>query len=100
MADRLIDRLAEIAEREPAEPPLIDAAEAARRLGVSRASVYELAAELGAIRIGSGSKPRLRFDPARIEAYRNSDAPEPAPPPRTKPKRRQSSSELLGIKRS
>jgi hypothetical protein len=53
-----------------APPPaagLIDASEVARRYGVDRAWVYDHARELGAIRLGSGRRPRLRFDPARVE---------------------------------
>ncbi len=44
-------------------PELIDAAELARRLGMERDWVYAHASELGAVRMGAGSKPRLRFDP-------------------------------------
>jgi len=43
---------------------LVDANELAVRLGVSRYWVYEHAGELGAIAMGRGSRPRLRFDPA------------------------------------
>ena len=39
----------------------LDAQEVARRLGVSREWVYEHAQELGATRLGSGRRPRLRF---------------------------------------
>jgi hypothetical protein len=46
---------------EPSE--LLDAGQLARHLGVTRAWVYEHANELGAIALGSGPKPRLRFDP-------------------------------------
>ena len=41
----------------------LDAQEVAQRLGVSREWVYEHADELGALRIGSGPRPRLRFPP-------------------------------------
>jgi hypothetical protein len=41
---------------------LVDAAQLAKLLGISRETVYEHAAELGAIEIGSGSRPRKRFD--------------------------------------
>lgn len=41
---------------------LIDAEALARHLGVTRAWVYEHANELGAIRIGTGPRARLRFD--------------------------------------
>jgi len=42
---------------------LVDAAELARRLGIERSWVYSHAIELGAVKLGSGAKPRLRFDP-------------------------------------
>jgi hypothetical protein len=45
---------------------LVDAAEVARRFGVSRDCVYAHADELGAIRVGTGSRPRLRFDQAIV----------------------------------
>ena len=46
---------------------LIDAREVARRSGFSRAWVYENAGRLGAVRVGDGRRPRLRFD-ARVVA--------------------------------
>ena len=45
---------------------LVDAATAARLLGVSRATVYAKADDLGAIRVGRGRRARLRFDPERL----------------------------------
>jgi hypothetical protein len=42
--------------------PLIDAAQLAVLLGVSRDFIYEHADELGALRLGSGPRARLRFD--------------------------------------
>jgi hypothetical protein len=42
---------------------LVDAAELARRLGIERSWVYSHAIELGAVKLGTGAKPRLRFDP-------------------------------------
>src|SRR3954468_15343033 len=47
---------------------LIDAHEVARILGCERGWVYEHQAELGAVRLGNGRRPRLRFDRARVEA--------------------------------
>ena len=47
---------------------LIDAATLARLLGVSRATVYANADQLGAIRLGKGKRARLRFDPVRLAA--------------------------------
>ncbi|HEY5815438.1 MAG TPA: hypothetical protein VIS95_03755 [Solirubrobacterales bacterium] len=42
---------------------LVDAAELARRFGIERTWVYSHAIELGAVKLGRGTKPRLRFDP-------------------------------------
>jgi hypothetical protein len=52
--------------RDDALPQLLDAAAVARMLGVTRGWVYEHAGELGATRLGSGARPRLRFDPLRV----------------------------------
>jgi hypothetical protein len=54
--------LAALSAPAPAAPRLVDAAELADILGVSRAWVYEHRAELGVTRIGTGPRPRLRFD--------------------------------------
>ena len=43
-----------------------DAATVARLLGVSRATVYAKADQLGAIRVGNGPRARLRFDLSRV----------------------------------
>jgi len=40
----------------------MDAARLAAELGVTRSWVYEHRDELGAVRLGTGTKPRLRFD--------------------------------------
>jgi predicted DNA-binding transcriptional regulator AlpA len=71
---------------------LLDASEAAARLGVGRAWVYRHAAELGAVKLGDGRRARLRFDAeslselatARVE-NRDSSAPLA---PRRRPSRR------------
>jgi len=47
---------------------LLTAAELAVDLGVARSFVYEHANDLGAVRLGEGSKPRLRFDPEQARA--------------------------------
>ncbi len=49
----------------PAEP-LMTAKEVAERFNVDRGWVYAHAGELGAIRLGGGSRARLRFDPAIV----------------------------------
>jgi hypothetical protein len=64
VARRVIELLGEEA---PFPSGLIDAAEVARRLGVAHSTVYEKAAELGAIRLGDGPRARLRFDPRLVE---------------------------------
>jgi hypothetical protein len=63
---------------------LVDAAELARRLGIERSWVYSHAIELGAVKLGTGAKPRLRFDPemaARV--LRKVSKPATAPPARS-----------------
>jgi hypothetical protein len=71
---------------------LVDASEIARRTGRSRWWVYEHAGELGAIRLGTGSRPRLGFRPSRVDEYLQAAAQlrRPIPtPPRARPQRRQ-----------
>jgi hypothetical protein len=41
---------------------LVDAATLAAQLGVTRSWIYEHRDELGVVRLGTGTKPRLRFD--------------------------------------
>ena len=86
LSDAQLERLADlVAERlQPSSPQavgavaqkgpsLVDASALARRLGVSRATVYEHSAELGAIEVGGGKRPRLRFDPEK--AVERMDSP-------------------------
>jgi hypothetical protein len=47
---------------------LVDAVRVAEHLGVSRDFVYEHAVELGARRLGSGPRARLRFDLAEVDS--------------------------------
>ena len=68
IADRLAERLAADAGR-PGRDGLIDAAEVAARCGRSREWAYDHAHELGAIRLGNGKRPRLAFEPAKVDAY-------------------------------
>lgn len=44
----------------------LTATELAKRLAVRRAWIYQHATELGAIRLGEGPRPRLRFDLALV----------------------------------
>lgn len=89
---------------------LVDAAELALVLGVSRGWVYENADRLAAVRLGSGPRARLRFDPARAverlsacTTSRRPDQPEPSQPSRSRSQPSRSSGtnvELLPIRRS
>jgi len=58
----------EAAERHEPQSQLVDATTLARILGVARSTVYDRAAELGAIEVGMGAKPRLRFDVEQARA--------------------------------
>jgi predicted DNA-binding transcriptional regulator AlpA len=63
---------------------LLSAAELAAELGFSREWVYDHASELGAIPMGDGPRPRLRFDLARTRALvarsRSERSQQPATP--------------------
>jgi hypothetical protein len=59
-------RVAELLRGKSTGDDFIDAAEVGRRFSLSRDYVYEHADELGAIRLGNGSRARLRFDPATV----------------------------------
>jgi len=62
--EQIAQRVAQLLGHDQSRGPvdLLDASTLARRLGVSRDWVYEHANELGAITLGDGSRPRLRFD--------------------------------------
>lgn len=90
LADRLADRLASRLElaTKPREA-LVNADEVARMMGRKRSWVYDHAGDLGAVRLGSGSRPRLGFYPARVTEYLQSVAnPPPISLPKPAPRRR------------
>jgi hypothetical protein len=65
-----------------ASTTLMDAGQLARHLGLTRTWVYEHANELGAITLGDGPRPRLRFDPhTAVRALRTRQRPKAAGPP-------------------
>jgi hypothetical protein len=67
LADMLAPRIAEeLSARTAVGPELVDAAAIARRFALSAEWVRDHADELGAIRLGEGKRPRLRFDPAEV----------------------------------
>jgi hypothetical protein len=74
LCERIAQRTAklvldELAEREisPAPGAWTTAARVAEHLGVSIDVVYENADRLGAVRVGGGTKPRLRFQLERVD---------------------------------
>jgi hypothetical protein len=83
---------------------LLTAEQLARHLCLNRAWVYEHATELGAIQLGNGPRPRLRFDAQlaaqalqtrrRHEHTATSDRPQPRP---TRRRRKPSTVPLLPV---
>lgn len=71
LVDAIAERVSGLLRSEPSCGRLVDAATLADALGVDRSYVYAHAGELGAVRLGDGSKPRLRFD---LEAAREAMA--------------------------
>lgn len=113
--EAIAHRVADLLGTERAEagvvavPELIDAAEVARRFSVTRSYVYEHSVELGALHLGEGLRPRLRFDAAIVaerltlcSTSRESARPaEPIPGPKTRtPRKRTTGAErpLLPIR--
>jgi predicted DNA-binding transcriptional regulator AlpA len=70
--DAIVSRVAELLQSRRAvrpvrpQPRMVTAAEVARWCGVERSWVYAHAEELGARKIGTGERPRLRFDLAEV----------------------------------
>jgi hypothetical protein len=86
-------------EAHPAPSRLLTAEQLARHLGLNRAWVYEHATELGAIQLGDGPRPRLRFD-AQVAAQalqgrrRRNEPTAAGEKPRPRPTRRRTSSSV------
>jgi hypothetical protein len=104
IARRILELIDERVTAAPKPPALIDAAELARRTGLSRVWIYEHAKELGAIRFGDGPRARLRFQPEAIERLREDRAVRRPPTSSARTRRPQSRAgtdvELLPIRRS
>jgi hypothetical protein len=104
IGDAIVERVAQVIMTEgliptaPATTAWLDAQEVARRLGVSRDWVYEHADELGASRIGSGPRPRLRFPPEILD--QRSTKLTPAEATSEAPKRRSKPGGLIPIRGS
>lgn len=84
--EKIARRVVELLEaRGLQQRELVDASELARRFGIERSWVYSHAIELGAVKLGNGAKPRLRFDPevaARV-LRRVGEEPAADPPARS-----------------
>lgn len=84
LAARIVERLGTAAPAAVETPRLVDAASLAERLGVSPAWVRDHAEELGVQRLGTGPRPRLRFDlDQAVKAYASSTAREGSRGPQT-----------------
>jgi hypothetical protein len=103
LAQRLAELLADKAVESRQQEGLVDAAAVARLLGVSRATVYAKADELGAVRLGNGKRARLRFDPDRLPKPGATNGSRSQTPRRARPRSRKPSHdgavELLPIRR-
>lgn len=93
LADLIAERLAERLTPTP-EPVLLTAQQVAERFGVSAEWVRDHAAELGVIRLGQGTRPRLRFELSTVTAAMRSRSagkpsmsPDPPPAGRSRRKR-------------
>ena len=63
----IAEQVAQLLRGRDAEPhALLTAGQVAARFNVDRSWVYAHAGELGVVRLGSGRRPRLRFDPAIV----------------------------------
>jgi hypothetical protein len=69
LVEAIAQRVVELLDgRSPAVgTPLLSALEVAQRFGVGRKWVYEHADDLGAIRLGTGRRARMRFNASVIE---------------------------------
>lgn len=68
LVEAIARRVVELLDERERASGLVDAASLAQVLGVSRAYVYEHRGELGAITVGDGARPRLRFDVEKARA--------------------------------
>jgi hypothetical protein len=82
-------RVAELLEERRSARRLVTAAELSERLGLARSTIYEKAGELGAIRIGTGPRARLRFDPDQVVERLGGAEQAPASPAGRPSRRRQ-----------
>jgi hypothetical protein len=99
IAELLAGQLSPSAPEAQRPSRLLSAAEVSEWWGVRRSWVYQHASELGAIRIGDGERPRLRFDPDKVAQHLNQPAPSPPTPVPTRTTRPPRSSRMRGDSR-
>lgn len=96
VADELAERMGDQRGDAPPAAPArwLSASEVGTMLGINRDAVYRRANELGARRIGSGPKARLRFKAESVEeelaacsVSRGSEDPKPPPRQGSRPRR-------------
>lgn len=94
LAARIVELLAHRLAPQPSSSQrsrgLLSAAQVSEWCGVSRGWVYTHAAELGAVRIGDGERPRLRFDPDLVVERLDRPPPTPSPGAQTRTRARRS----------
>lgn len=96
------DQVADLRRQLGVGPPtetLLDAAAVAKRLGISRETVYARAVELGGQKIGNGPKAPWRFDPAKLSPAspeQQVSAPKPKPQRRRRQPKRSGILEIRG----
>ena len=96
LIEAIARRVAELIRGELGLPSrLLSPSEVAALLRVSRTWVYEHADELGAVRLGTGPRARLRFDASRVSSAISSGASNGTP--RLPRKEAQCAADLLPI---
>ncbi len=91
LVEAIACRVVELLREGGEGPALLDTGEVARRLGRSADWVRDHRAELGAVPLGSGPRPRLGYPAERVAAYSQgsrSVEPESGQPKRREPNRR------------
>lgn len=75
VARRVVELLDERAQQPAEASQPVDAATLARMLGVSKSTVYEHAAEFGAVELPGGKRSMVRFNPqVALESWTRRDA--------------------------
>ncbi len=95
LAAELLPAIEELLSERRQPPPIVTADDLAKYLKVSREVIYANADQLGAIRIGDGPRPRLRFrlDGDQVRAWQ-AGKPMPSRSDESRPRRRRPSKRI------